>query len=137
MVAIDPQSLRGDWSYPTRIRFGPGRIAELPEACRALAIARPLLVTDPALAQHAIGHRILEIARAAGLGVAVFADVRPNPTGANVDAGVEAYRAGGHDGVIAMGGGSGLDAEPRPSRSWSARTGRSGILRIAATTGGG
>jgi alcohol dehydrogenase class IV len=110
MVAIDPQSLRGDWSYPTRIRFGPGRIAELPEACRALAIARPLLVTDPALAQHAIGHRILEIARAAGLGVAVFADVRPNPTGANVDAGVEAYRAGGHDGVIAMGGGSGLDA---------------------------
>ena len=110
MVAIDPTTLRGDWSYPTRIRFGPGRIAELPEACQALGIARPLLVTDPALAQHAIGHRALEIARAAGLGVAVFADVRPNPTGANVAAGVEAYRAGGHDGVIAMGGGSGLDA---------------------------
>jgi alcohol dehydrogenase class IV len=110
MVAIDPQSLRGDWSYPTRIRFGPGRVIELPDACRALGIARPLLVTDPALAQHAIGHQVLEIARAAGLGVAVFADVRPNPTGANVAAGAEAYRAGGHDGVIALGGGSGLDA---------------------------
>ena len=110
MSATDPTALRGDWSYPTRIRFGPGRVAELPEACRTLGIARPLLVTDPALAQHAIGHRILEVARSAGLGVAVFADVRPNPTGANVTAGVEAYRAGRHDGVIAMGGGSGLDA---------------------------
>ena len=69
MAAIDPQSLRGDWSYPTRVRFGPGRIVELPDACRALGIARPLLITDPALAQHAIGHRALEIARAAGLAV--------------------------------------------------------------------
>jgi alcohol dehydrogenase class IV len=110
MSGIDPRTLRGDWSYPTRVRFGPGRIAELPEACRALAITRPLLVTDPALARHAIGQGVVEIARNAGLAVGVFADVRANPTGANVDAGVEAYRAGGHDGVIALGGGSGLDA---------------------------
>ena len=110
MAAIDPQSLRGDWSYPTRVRFGPGRIVELPDACRALGIARPLLITDPALAQHVIGHRVLEIARAAGLAVDLFADVRPNPVGANVAAGVELFRAGRHDGVIALGGGSGLDA---------------------------
>jgi alcohol dehydrogenase class IV len=110
MNAIDPQSLCADWSYPTRVRFGPGRIAELPEACRALGIGRPLLVTDPALAQHVIGHRVLEIARAADLAVDLFADVQPNPTGANVAAGVEAFRAGRHDGVIALGGGSGLDA---------------------------
>jgi alcohol dehydrogenase class IV len=110
MNAIDPQSLSADWSYPTRVRFGPGRIAELPEACRALGIARPLLITDPALAQHVIGHRVLEIARAAHLAVALFADVRPNPTAANVVAGVAAFRAGEHDGVIALGGGSGLDA---------------------------
>jgi alcohol dehydrogenase class IV len=110
VAAIDPLSLRGDWSYPTRVRFGPGRVAEVPEACKALGIARPLLVTDPALAQHAIGHRVIEIARAAGLALDVFADVRPNPTGANVAAGVEAYRSGRHDGVIAFGGGSGLDA---------------------------
>jgi alcohol dehydrogenase len=110
MNAIDPQSLSADWSYPTRVRFGPGRVAELPDACRALGIARPLLVTDPALAQHVIGHRALEIARAAGLALDLFADVRPNPTAANVAAGVEAFRAGRHDGVIALGGGSGLDA---------------------------
>jgi alcohol dehydrogenase class IV len=110
MNAIDPQSLGADWGYPTRVRFGPGRIAELPDACRALGIARPLLVTDPALAQHVIGHRVLEMARAANLAVDLFADVRPNPTAANVAAGVEAFRAGRHDGVIALGGGSGLDA---------------------------
>jgi alcohol dehydrogenase class IV len=110
MAAIDPQSLRGDWSYPTRVRFGPGRLLELPEACRALGIARPLLVTDPALARHAIGHRVLELARAAGLAVDLFAEVKPNPVEANVAAGVERFRAGRHDGVIALGGGSGLDA---------------------------
>ena len=66
MNAIDPQSLHANWSYPTRVRFGPGRIVELPDACRALGIARPLLVTDPGLAGHAIGRRVLEIARAGG-----------------------------------------------------------------------
>lgn len=108
MVTIDPQTLRGDWSYPTAVRFGSGRIAELPEACAALGIARPLLITDPGLAGHAIGERVLAIARA--LPVALFADIRPNPTGADVAAGVEALREGGHDGVIALGGGSALDA---------------------------
>ena len=110
MTAIDPKSLRGDWSYPTRVRFGPGRIAELPEACRALGIGRPLLITDPGLAEHALGRRVLEIARGAGQSCGLFAAIRPNPTGSDVERGVEAYRAGGHDGVIALGGGSGLDA---------------------------
>ncbi len=110
MTAIDPQTLRGDWSYPTRVRFGPGRIRELPDACRALAMARPLLITDPGLAEHALGRRVLEIAKAAGLACGLFAAIRPNPTGADVERGVEALRAGGHDGVIALGGGSGLDA---------------------------
>ena len=109
MVTIDPRALRGNWSYPTTVRFGAGRIAELPDACAALGIARPLLITDPGLAGHAIGERVLAIARA-GLPVALFADVRPNPTGADVAAGVEALRQGGHDGVIALGGGSALDA---------------------------
>jgi alcohol dehydrogenase class IV len=110
MNSVDPQTLHADWSYPTRVRFGPGRIIELPDACRALGIGRPLLVTDPALAQHVIGHRVLEIARGAGLAVDVFADVQPNPIAANVAAGVELFLAGSHDGVIALGGGSGLDA---------------------------
>jgi alcohol dehydrogenase class IV len=109
MATIDPRGLRGDWSYPTTIRFGAGRIAELPDACAALGIARPLLITDPGLAGHAIGERVLSIARG-GLPVGLFADVRPNPTGADVACGVEALRRGGHDGVIALGGGSALDA---------------------------
>jgi hypothetical protein len=105
----EPKSLRGNWSYPTAIRFGAGRIEELPAACAALGITRPLLITDPGLALHAVGERVLSIARA-GLPTGLFADVRPNPTAADVAAGVEALRAGGHDGVIALGGGSALDA---------------------------
>jgi alcohol dehydrogenase class IV len=110
MATIDPRTLRGDWSYPTQVRFGPGRIAELPDACQALGIARPLLITDPGLAEHALGRRVLEIARGAGQACGLFAAIRPNPTGRDVEHGVEALRAGVHDGVIALGGGSGLDA---------------------------
>lgn len=97
------------WSYPTSIRFGAGRIAELPDACRAAGIARPLLVTDRGLASLDITTGALDLLDAAGLGRAVFADVDPNPDQRNLAAGVDAYRAGGHDGVIAFGGGSGLD----------------------------
>jgi alcohol dehydrogenase class IV len=109
MATTDPRALHGTWSYPTAVRFGAGRVAELPDACAALGIARPLLITDPGLAGHAVGERVLAIARA-DLAVGLFADVRPNPTGADVAAGVEALRRGGHDGVIALGGGSALDA---------------------------
>lgn len=103
-------TLRGNWHYPTGIRFGAGRISELPEACRSLGMRRPLLVTDAGLARLPMVAAAVESCRAAGLGCGLFADVRPNPVGAEVEAGVAAYRAGGHDGVIAFGGGSGLDA---------------------------
>jgi alcohol dehydrogenase class IV len=106
----EPQDLRGNWSYPTAIRFGAGRIGELPDACAALGIERPLVITDPGLAGHAIGERVLAVTREGGLSVGLFAEIRPNPTGSDVAAGVEALRTGGHDGVIALGGGSGLDA---------------------------
>ena len=102
-------TLTGTWSYPTAIRFGAGRIAELGEACAAAGISRPLLVTDRGLATLPITVRAREIMAAAGLGDAIFAEVDPNPNEINLAAGVAAYRAGGHDGVIAFGGGSGLD----------------------------
>ena len=102
-------TLTGAWSYPTAVRFGAGRVAELGEACAAAGISRPLLVTDRGLAALPITARAREIMAAAGLGDAVFAEVDPNPTEINLAAGVEAYRSGGHDGVIAFGGGSGLD----------------------------
>jgi alcohol dehydrogenase len=98
-----------NWSYPTAIRFGAGRIRELPEACRAAGIARPLLVTDRGLAGLPVTARALDILAEAGLGRAVFADVDPNPSDVNLEAGIAAFRAGGHDGVVAFGGGSGLD----------------------------
>jgi alcohol dehydrogenase class IV len=102
-------TLRANWSYPTAIRFGAGRISELAEACAAAGIRKPLLVTDKGLASLPITAATLDLMQAAGLGRAMFADVDPNPTEINLAAGVAAYKAGGHDGVIAFGGGSGLD----------------------------
>ena len=102
-------TLTGNWSYPTAVRFGAGRISELGDACAAAGISRPLLVTDRGLAGLPITGRAREIMAAAGLGDALFAEVDPNPNEINLAAGVAAYRAGGHDGVIAFGGGSGLD----------------------------
>ena len=109
-MQIDPKILSGTWSYPTQLRFGPGRIAELPRACKSLGMTRPLLVTDPGLAALPMVRDAVAANASEGLPTAVFSEVKPNPVGANVEAGVAAFRAGGHDGVIAFGGGSGLDA---------------------------
>lgn len=109
-MSFDPATFRANWNYPTSVRFGPGRLAELGEACRALGIERPLLVTDPGLAALPIIDRALGYVRDAGLPVASYHDVKPNPVGRNVDDGVRVFREGGHDGVIAIGGGSALDA---------------------------
>jgi alcohol dehydrogenase class IV len=105
----DMAKLTANWSYPTAVRFGAGRIAELPDACRAAGIARPLLVTDAGLAKLDITRRALDLLDAGGLPAGLFSDVKPNPVEANLVAGVAAFRAGGHDGVVAFGGGSGLD----------------------------
>jgi alcohol dehydrogenase class IV len=102
--------LTGKWNYPTTIWSGPGRIAELPQACRSLGMKNPLLITDQGLADSAMVKACIERNAAAGLPTGLFAGVKGNPTGANVDAGVAAYKAGRHDGVIAFGGGSGIDA---------------------------
>ncbi|NDA08239.1 MAG: iron-containing alcohol dehydrogenase [Alphaproteobacteria bacterium] len=102
-------SISANWSYPTAIRFGAGRIAELPEACAQAGIKKPLLVTDRGLARVEITQKALDILDAAGLGRAIFADVDPNPDETNLENGIKVFRDGGHDGVIAFGGGSGLD----------------------------
>src|ERR1700759_1873106 len=102
-------SLVGKWNYPPPIRFGPGRIRELPEACKAVGLRRPLLVTDPGLARLPMIADAMVALRKAGLEVALFSDVKPNPVAANVEAGIRVLRAGKHDGVIAWGGGSGID----------------------------
>ncbi len=98
-----------NWSFPTSIRFGAGRIAELPEACEVSGIKKPLLVTDAGLKDLDITRDALERLLEAGMSASLFAEVQSNPTDQNLDAGIEAFKAGGHDGVVAFGGGSGLD----------------------------
>ena len=100
---------KANWSYPTAVKFGAGRIAELAEHCKAAGLTRPLLVTDKALASLPITAQALDILDAAGLGRAVFSDVDPNPNEHNMAAGIAVYLAGGHDGVVCFGGGSALD----------------------------
>lgn len=101
--------LSANWSYPTTIKFGAGRLLELAAQCKAVGIAKPLLVTDRALASLPITSQALDILDAAGLGRAMFSEVDANPTEANMQAGLQVYRSGGHDGVVAFGGGSALD----------------------------
>jgi alcohol dehydrogenase class IV len=98
-----------NWSYPTAIKFGVGRISELADHCKAVGITKPLLVTDKALATLPITAAALDGLDAAGLGRAVFSQVDANPTEANMAEGITAYLAGGHDGIIGFGGGSALD----------------------------
>jgi alcohol dehydrogenase class IV len=137
-----------NWNYPTAIRFGAGRIAELGEACRGLGIERPLLVTDPALARLPMVDDAL-----AAAGAGLFCDLHANPVGADVEAGLARYRDGGHDGVIAFGGGSALDVgkviaflsgQARPlwdfedKQDWWSRADPAGIAPVVAvpTTAG-
>ncbi|WP_193337007.1 iron-containing alcohol dehydrogenase [Devosia beringensis] len=144
---------KANWNYPTAIKFGPGRIAELPEALRSVGISKPLLVTDAGLVNLPVTQNTIKLLEDAGFAVGVFAEVKPNPIAANVAAGIKALRDGGHDGVIAFGGGSGLDAgkviafmagQTRPMwdfediGDWWTRADPAGILPIIAvpTTAG-
>ena len=95
-----------NWSYPTAIKFGVGRISELAEHCKSVGLKQPLLVTDKALAALPITAAALDVLEKAGLGRAVFSEVDPNPNEKNMADGIAVYLAGGHDGVVAFGGGS-------------------------------
>ena len=98
-----------NWSYPTAIKFGVGRISELADHCQSAGLKKPLFVTDKALASLPITAAAVKVLAAAGLGSAVFSEVDPNPNEKNMADGIAVYRKGGHDGVICFGGGSALD----------------------------
>jgi 4-hydroxybutyrate dehydrogenase len=102
-------TFQANWSYPTTVKFGPGRIKELGEACLSAGIRNPLLVTDKVLAQLDITQNAVDILKSSGFEGVVFNDVDPNPNELNLELGLNAYRKGNHDGVIAFGGGSGID----------------------------
>ena len=141
--------VKANWNYPTTVWAGPGRIAELPAACARLGIKRPLLVTDEGLRDAPMIRRARDLVPGGGL----FARVRGNPVAANIEEGLAAYREGAHDGVVAFGGGSALDAgkviafmsgQTRPLwdfedvGDWWTRADRRGIAPIVAvpTTAG-
>ncbi len=109
VAGFDPASITADWGFPNRMLVGPGRLAELSGLCLELGIQRPLLVTDAGLRALPIVGATLAALRDYGLGAELFAEAQGNPVEANVDAGVAAYRAGAHDGVVGLGGGSALD----------------------------
>jgi len=102
--------LNANWNYPTSIRVGADRLSELGQCCKSLEIKKPLLVTDPGIAGLPLIERAIKSCEDAGLSCAVFCKVQPNPTGSNVEEGVSVFNANQHDGVIAVGGGSALDA---------------------------
>ena len=99
-----------NWNYPTAMRVGPGRIHELPQLCREMGMATPMLVTDPGLEALPMIRSVVENCLVAGVPLTVFSAIKGNPTGTNVSDGVAIFKAHGCDGVIAFGGGSALDA---------------------------
>jgi len=103
-------ALQGNWSFPTRVLFGAGRIGELPKALKGAHVERPLIVTDSGLRDLPAFTAMEQMLKDAGVDVTVFSDVKGNPVGGNIHDGVAVFRDHGCDGVIAVGGGSGLDA---------------------------
>jgi alcohol dehydrogenase class IV len=98
-----------NWNYPTIMWVGKDRVNDLGKACKQLNIKKPLLVTDGGLAKTKMVLNILEQLKIEGFKINIFSNVVGNPTGSNVNEGVKVYRNNKNDGVIAFGGGSGLD----------------------------
>ncbi len=101
--------IKSNWNYPTNMWVGENRIKDLGKACSQLKIKKPLLVTDSGLAKNRIILDILNILKKENISVEIFSDVVGNPTGSNVEDGVDFFKKKNCDGVIAVGGGSGLD----------------------------
>jgi alcohol dehydrogenase class IV len=99
-----------DWTFPIPIRYGPGRLSEIGSACKQLNITNPLIVTDRGSRDLPFIDLVSSICHSNGIQRAVFSDVSPNPTDQEIARGEAVFNSGGHDGVIAIGGGSGMDA---------------------------
>ena len=103
-------TMEANWNYPTSIHFGAGRIKDLTLFCQELGMRKPCLVTDPGLAASPISETIKTLFLDAGVQLFIFSNIKTNPTGENIAAGVTSYADNNCDGVIALGGGSALDA---------------------------
>lgn len=121
-----------DWHHPTHIRFGPGRIRELPEVCWDLGISAPLMITDHGVSKLPFIKSLIRLNREQSIFTTLFSDIFSEPDFDTVKKGAEVLIQGRHDGVIAIGGGSALDAAKAiclaaaagPSRLWAFASGR-------------
>ena len=105
MSLLDPQ----DWSFPVPIAYGPGRLKEIAGMCRDAGMARPLVVTDRGSAGLPFLGDLMRYLSEGGLHAALYAEISPNPRDDEISGGKAMFRDGGHDGIIAIGGGSGMD----------------------------
>jgi len=101
--------MKTNWNYPTTMWVGENRINDIAEACNNLGITKPLFVTDNGLAETDIVKNTLKILIDNQISVELYSNVVGNPTGTNVTEGVNYFKKNSCDGVIAFGGGSGLD----------------------------
>jgi alcohol dehydrogenase class IV len=106
---LDKNMQKYNWNYPTTMWVGENRVNDISLACKSLKINKPLLVTDKGLAQSDIVKNALSILKDGGISTALYSNVIGNPTGTNVNEGVDSFKKNNCDGVIAFGGGSGLD----------------------------
>jgi alcohol dehydrogenase class IV len=149
------KTLSASWHHPTEIQFGVGRLRELPAICWRLHLTRPLLITNRKLSRQPFIRRILASCHEQAIAIAIFDTIDSEPDGAMVKTGVKAYMEGRYDGIIAVGGGSVLDATKAvalaatvgPEAMWSYRLGISAqssplpafppIIAIPTTAGTG
>ncbi len=101
--------MKQNWNYPTKIKFGVGRLEELASSCQELQIRSPLLVVDPGLLLKPMMNQVGKYLPTNIFRTAIFSDFKSNPTEKNVCDGVVVFHNGKHDGIIAIGGGSALD----------------------------
>ncbi|OUR92554.1 alcohol dehydrogenase [Gammaproteobacteria bacterium 42_54_T18] len=102
--------LSGSWNYPTSMIFGVDTVLRVPNLCKEQGLENPLLVCDKGIVDLPFVHSLVSEFTSASISLGVFSDVKTNPTGKNINDGVVAFKRGNHDAVIALGGGSALDA---------------------------
>ena len=105
MNFLEPQ----DWSFPVPIIYGPGRLSEIADLSTRAGMTKPLIVTDCGSAGLPFIADLKGYLSKGGLDSAIYSNISPNPRDDEIAAGKAQYRAGGHDGIIAIGGGSGMD----------------------------
>ncbi len=101
--------MKTNWNYPTSVWVGEDRIKDLSEACKNLKISSPLFVTDKDLINLEMTKTIILEVKKKFTNLAIFSNFSGNPIGENVEEGVLEFKKNKCDGVIAFGGGSGLD----------------------------